>query len=168
MIGNSVMALLAKISPVLIVLLVILGVLIIVLVVLSIIGKRVQKKQAENEAAMQQSSQVISMLVIDKKRLKLKEAGLPNIVVEQTPKYLRGSKVPIVKAKVGPKIMSMMCDQKVYDQIPVKKEIKAVVSGIYIMGIKGSRNGPEPVENLGRFAKLRKKAMDALNSRKKK
>ena len=168
MIGqNNIPAILA-VNVVLIVLLAILGVLIIVFVVLSIIGKRVQKKQAANEEAMKQNSQVISVLVIDKKRMRLKEAGLPPIVLEQTPKYLRASKVPIVKAKVGPKIMSMMCDQKIFDQIPIKKEVKLVVSGIYIMGIKGARGGIEQTEQLGRFAKLKRTAMKKYYERRNK
>ena len=37
--------------------------------------------------------------------------------------------------------MSLMCDPKVYDQIPIKAEIKAEVSGIYIVGIKSVRGG---------------------------
>ena len=64
-------------NPFLITLLVILGLVIIAFVVLTIVGKKMQKKQAENEVAMQQASQVLSMLIIDKKRMKLKEAGLP-------------------------------------------------------------------------------------------
>ena len=83
------------------------------------------------------------MLVIDKKIMKLKEAGLPQAVLDQTPKYLRRSKVPIVKAKVGPRIMILMCDPKIFDLIPVKKEVKAVVAGIYITGVKGLRGGLE-------------------------
>ena len=150
-------------NPFLIALLVILGLVIIALVVLTIVGKKMQKKQAENEVAMQQASQVMSMLIIDKKRMKLKEAGLPQMVLDQTPKYMRGTKVPIVKAKVGPKIMSLMCDQKIFDLLPVKKEVKAVVSGIYIMDIKGSRNNLEaPATKPGRFRRLRQKAEDTL------
>lgn len=150
-------------NPFLITLLVILGLVIIAFVVLTIVGKKMQKKQAENEVAMQQASQVLSMLIIDKKRMKLKEAGLPQMVLDQTPKYMRGTKVPIVKAKVGPKIMSLMCDQKIFDLLPVKKEVKAVVSGIYIMDIKGSRNNLEaPATKPGRFRRLRQKAEDTL------
>lgn len=150
-------------NPFLITLLVILGLVIIAFVVLTIVGKKMQKKQAENEVAMQQASQVLSMLIIDKKRMKLKEAGLPQMVLDQTPKYMRGTKVPIVKAKVGPKIMSLMCDQKIFDLLPVKKEVKAVVSGIYIMDIKGSRNNLEtPATKPGRFQRLRQKAEDTL------
>ena len=82
-----------------------------------------------------------TILVIDKKKMKLKDAGFPAIVLEQTPKYLRGSKVPVVKAKIGPKVMSLMCEPKIFDLIPVKKEVKAVMNGIYIIDVKGMRGG---------------------------
>ena len=75
------------------------------------------------------------MLVIDKKKMKLKDAGLPKIVYEQTPKYMRRAKVPIVKAKIGPKVMTLIADAKVFDVLPVKTEAKVVVSGIYITEI---------------------------------
>ena len=91
--------------------------------------------------------------------MKLKEAGLPDIVIENTPKYLRRSKVPVVKAKVGPKIMTLMCDAQVYPLIPVKKEVKAEVSGLYIVGVKGIRGSletPAPKKK-GFFARLRNK-----------
>jgi hypothetical protein len=90
---------------------------------------------------MQVGAQTYSILVIDKKKMKLKEAGFPAIVLEQTPKYLRNSKVPVVKAKIGPKVMSLMCEPKIYDLIPVKKEVKAVMNGIYIIDVKGARGG---------------------------
>ncbi len=116
---------------------------VVAFVVLYFVGKRLQKKQDSSETQMKESSQTISILVIDKKKMKLKEANLPKIVLDQTPKYLRASKVPIVKAKIGPKVMSLMCDAKVFDIIPVKKEVKAVISGIYIMDVKGLRSGLE-------------------------
>ncbi len=127
-----------------IVLLIIAGVVAIAFIVLYFVGKRLQKKQETSEAQMKAAAQTVSMLVIDKKRMKLKEANLPKIVLDQTPRYLRGSKVPIVKAKIGPKVMSLICDAKIFDLIPVKKEVKAVLSGIYIMDVKGLRSGLEP------------------------
>ena len=60
-------------------------------------------------------------------------------MMEQTPKLLRGQKVPIVKAKVGPKIQIFMCDAAIFDEIPLKKEVRATVSGLYITGVKGMR-----------------------------
>ena len=61
------------------------------------------------------------MLIIDKKKMKLKDANLPKMVLEQTPKYLRGSKMPIVKAKIGPRIMTLMADPVSYTHLDVYK-----------------------------------------------
>lgn len=143
----------------LIVLGIILLVVIIALGVLYFIGSKLQKKNEASQAQMQAAAQMTSLLVIDKKHMKLSEANLPKIVLEQTPKYLRRSKVPVVKAKVGPKIMTFMCDEKIFDQIPVKREVKAKVSGIYIMDVKGLRSNLEvKQEKQGFFKRLRNKA----------
>ena len=131
------------IRPFVVVLIVILVLMVAALVALSIYGKKLQKKQEETQKEMQAASQSVSMLVIDKKRMKLKESGLPQLVIDQTPKYMRGQKVPIVKAKVGPRIMPLICDEKVFELVPVKKEIRAIVSGIYIMEVKGLRSNLE-------------------------
>ncbi len=120
-----------------IVLLVILAILIIAVVVLYFLGRKAQKRQAQQQAQIDAMKQTVSMLVIDKKRLKIKDSGLPSAVINQTPKLLRASKLPIVKAKVGPQILSLVSDEKIFDSIPVKKEVKAVVSGIYITDVKG-------------------------------
>ena len=120
-----------------IVLLIVIAVLIAALVALTIVGKKLQKKQEANNAQLEAAKQVMSMLVIDKKMMKMKDAGLPKMVLDQTPKAFRGRKMPIVKAKIGP----LMCDPKVFDQIPIKAEVKAEVSGIYIVGIKSVRGG---------------------------
>lgn len=108
--------------------------------------KKAQKKQEEQQAQIEATKQTVSMLVIDKKRMPLKESGLPQMVIDQTPKLMRRSKLPIVKAKVGPKISILIADEKVYDLIPVKKEIKAEVSGLYIVGVKGIRGSLEKPE----------------------
>ena len=128
-----------------IVLLCILAVLIIGVVVY-FLGKKAQKKQAEQEEMMQANKQTISMLIIDKKRMKLKDSGLPQVVIDQTPKLMRRSKLPIVKAKIGPQIMSLICDDKIFDSVPVKKEVKAVVSGIYILDVRGLHGKAEKKE----------------------
>ena len=109
-----------------IVMIVILVILIGVLVGLYIFGKKAEKKQAEQQEQMAAAAQVVSMLIIDKKKLRLKEAGLPQMVVDNTPKYL-----------------------------PVKKEVKAVVSGLYITEIKSVRGGSieQPEKKKGFFKK---------------
>ncbi len=127
-------------KPAVIIMIIVLAVVIAALVFLVIYGRKLQKKSEESQTQLRAGAQAVSILVIDKKRIKLKEANLPKIVLDQTPRYLRGSKVPIVKAKIGPKIMTLMCDDKVFDLIPVKKEVKAVMNGIYIMDVKGLRS----------------------------
>ncbi len=140
-----------------IVLLVIVGILLAAFIALMIVGNKLRKKQDAQQEQIDAAKQVMSMLVIDKKKLKLKDAGLPKMVLEQTPKYLRGSKMPIVKAKIGPKIMTLMADPKVFEQIPIKAEIKAEVSGIYITGIKSVRGGKIVVEEPKKKGLFKKK-----------
>ena len=139
-----------------IVLLVILAVVAIALVVLYFLGKKAQKKQAEQQELMEANKQTVSMLIIDKKRMKLKDAGLPQIVLNETPKLMQGTKLPIVKAKVGPQIVSLISDEKIFDDIPTKKEVKAVVSGIYILDVKGLHGRVEkaPEKKPGFFKRL--------------
>lgn len=128
------------------VLIVILVILVIILAVLYYFGSKMQKKQEANQAQLEAMAQTVSMLIIDKKRLRVKDSGLPAMVIDQVPKYLRRSKMPIVKAKVGPKVMNLIADEKIFEQLPVKKEVKVVVSGIYITAIKGARGGLEKVQ----------------------
>ncbi len=125
------------VNPTTITLLVILGVLLVAVIVLYFLGRKAQNRQADQQAQIEANKQTVSMLIIDKKRLKIKQSGLPQAVIDQTPKLMRNSKLPVVKAKVGPQIMTLIADDKIYDAIPVKKEVKAVVSGIYIVGVKG-------------------------------
>ncbi len=140
------------------VLIIVAVVVLAVFVTLYFVGRKLQKKQEASEAQMKAAAQTFSILVIDKKKMKMKEANLPKMVLDQTPKYMRASKVPIVKAKIGPKVMSLVCDAKIFDLIPVKKEVKAVISGIYIMDVKGLRSGLEvKPEKKGFLKRLRRK-----------
>ena len=102
-------------------------------------GSKMQAEQEENKQKLVSSAQKVTMLVIDKKRLPLRESGLPKIVLEQAPKRAQRAKMPIVKAKVGPKIMSFIADEDVYNQIPVNASIHAMVSGVYITSVNNYR-----------------------------
>lgn len=122
-------------------------------------GTKLQKEQTEQKAKLSDAAQQVTMLVIDKKRLPLKDSGLPQAVLDQTPKRAHRAKVPVVKAKMGPRIMTLIADEDVYDLIPVKAEIKAMISGIYITSINNFRKAPVPApEKKGFMAKLRKNA----------
>ena len=108
-------------------------------------GKKLDKKQAEQQKLMDENRQNISMLVIDKKKVRFKDAGFPQSVVDQAPKLSKLMKVPVVKAKVGPQIVTFISDEKIFDSIPVKKEVKAVISGMYIVSVKVAHGKTEPV-----------------------
>ena len=129
-----------------IIMLVVLAILIIAAVVLYFMGKKAQTKKEEQDAQMAAVAQTVSMLIIDKKKLRIKDSGLPQAVIDQTPKYMRWSKLPVVKAKVGPKIMTLIADESIFAEIPVKKEVKATVSGIYITAVRGLRGPLEKPE----------------------
>ena len=131
-------------------------VLAIIIAVLYFLGKKAQKKQAEQQELLDANKQTVSMLIIDKKRMKMKDAGLPQMVIDQTPKMMRGSKLPIIKAKVGPQIVSLICDEKIFENVPVKKEVKAVVSGIYVLDVKGLHGKTEaaPEKKKGFFKRM--------------
>lgn len=126
------------------VIIIVLAVIIGILIALIIIGRKMQKKQQASQADIEAASQIISMLVIDKKKMKVKDATLPKVVAEQIPKYMRFAKLPLVKAKVGPKVMTLIADVKVFDALPLKTEVKVAVSGIYIAEIKYIRGKVEP------------------------
>ena len=146
-------------NPALIVLIVIAVELVVAFIVLTILGKKAQKRKEEQDEQIAAASQTVNMLIIDKKRMKLKDAGLPQQIIEQTPKLMRRSKLPIVKAKVGPKVMTLIADDACFDMIPVKKEVKATVSGIYITKVTGVR-GPleKPEGKVSWRTKLKRKA----------
>lgn len=150
-----------------IVLLIILAVLIIAVVAIVILGKKMQKKQAEQQELLDANRQNVSMLIIDKKRMRLKDAGLPQSVMEQAPKMMRRAKLPIVKVKIGPQIMSLISDEKIFDDIPVKKEVKAVVSGIYITEVRGlhGKAEPKPEKKKGRFKRALEKAQEKAGAK---
>lgn len=145
-----------------IVMLVIAIVLLVAMIVLYFLGKKAQKKKAEQDEQIAAAAQTMTMLIIDKKRMRMNEAGLPQQVLAQTPKLMRRSKLPIVKAKVGPRIMTLIADEQVFDEIPVKKEVKATVSGLYITAVRGLR-GPleKPEKKKGFRAKLQAKYTEA-------
>lgn len=131
-------------KPIGIVLLVIAIILVAAMIVLYFLGKKAQKKKEEQDEQMKAAAQTVTMLIIDKKRMKMKDAGLPSQVMEQANKLMQRAKLPIVKAKVGPRVMTLIADEQIYDDIPVKKEVKATVSGLYITGV--TRTSVEPLE----------------------
>ncbi len=151
-------------EPGTIVLLVIIAITIGLIVALYFMGKKAQAKKEEQDAQMAAVAQSISMLIIDKKKMKIKDSGLPQAIIDQTPWYMRWSKLPVVKAKVGPKVMTLIADESVFAEIPVKKEVKATVSGIYITAVRGLRGPLEKPEGKKSFRTKLKEKYNSLNA----
>ncbi len=124
-----------------------------IMFVLYRVGDKLQKKQSAQREQMVEAAQPMNMLIIDKKMLPMKDAGLPKMVMEQTPKRYQKAKLPIAKVKVGPQIMNMICDDAIFDELPTRGEVKAMVSGIYIISVKSVRGKKVAQEETGKKKK---------------
>ncbi len=131
-------------SNVLNIIMIVFIVVVAVLALLYFLGRRLEKREVEQLNMMEAAAQNVSILVIDKKKMKLRDANLPKAATEQTPKYMQRMKVPVVKAKIGTRVMTLLADPKVFEILPLKTEARVVVSGIYITQIKSVRGGPVP------------------------
>ncbi len=138
--------------------LIVIAVAVVILVVLYFVGSRLQKKQAAQREQITSAAVPCTMMIIDKKMMKMRDANLPKAVLEQTPKRMQGMKLPIVKAKIGPQIMNLISDDSIFDELPVRGEVKAMLSGIYIVSVKNVRGTVEKPQGKKSFAqKMRTK-----------
>lgn len=117
----------------------------IVLGIMYYFGRKMEKRQVEQQSMIDAAKQTVTLIAIDKKKMKLKDTDLPAVALEQTPWYAKRLKVPVVKVKVGPKITTMLADEKAYLQLPLKTEAKVVISGLYITEVKSARGGLLPL-----------------------
>jgi len=131
-------------------------ILFIVFIVVVVIGaaiyflnKWASKRMVQHNSMVETHKQSISIYVIDKKKEKMQNANFPKAVMEQVPKWNRFMKMPLVKAKVGPQIMTLMCDKNVFDALPIKKTVKVDVAGIYIVSMKGMKSKEEMAAQRG-------------------
>ncbi len=116
--------------------LIVLAVVAVVLAVLYFVGRRLKTKADGQQEIINQSKITATILVIDKKKMRIGNSNLPQVIQDQVPMYLKWRKMPLVKAKIGPKIQTLMCDEKLFKQLPVKKNVKVELAGIYIVAIK--------------------------------
>ena len=98
--------------------------------------KNIKKKMNDQEDLVKQHKVSMSILVLEKRRDRVSNANIPKSVQAQIPKIYKVRKVPIVKAKVGPQILDLLCDEKIFDKIPVKKTVRVDLAGIFIADIK--------------------------------
>ena len=109
-------------------------------------GKKKRETRDKTEEMMAENKQMLDMYIIDKKKMPLGESGLPKTVLDQAGNRTLKKKMFVVKAKYGPRIMSLIADREVFEKLPVKSNVRAEVSGIYMTGFVPLRGAklPEP------------------------
>ncbi|MDR1706280.1 MAG: hypothetical protein LBS19_16595 [Clostridiales bacterium] len=115
------------------------------------------KKQVDQQNLIDKTKQQAQIYVIDKKHDKAANVTLPKAVTENMPRMSKVMKMYFAKCKVGPQIITMMCDKRVYDYLEPKKTYKAEVAGIYIVNVKGMKTAAEMKEQ-AKTRKIREKA----------
>ena len=81
--------------------------------------------------------------VIDKRRDKITNVNMPKMVIDQIPKWSKFMKMNFVQVKVGPQILTLIADKRVFDAMPLKKTVKVEIAGLYIVNIVGMKSAEE-------------------------
>jgi hypothetical protein len=126
------------------------GALLILAIVILVLGVALYflnswacKKTAQQNEMVAQHKQTVTLYVIDKKKDKITNANLPKAMAEQVPRMGKMMKMPLVKVKMGPTIMTMICEAETFKVLPVKKTVTVDVAGAYIVGMKGMKTKME-------------------------
>lgn len=112
-------------------------VLAIVLAIVYSLSRKNYKKVIEAEDFIKANKQVASIFVIDKRYEKPTENNVGKLIYEKLEKSAKRRKMCMVKAKVGPQIVTLICDKNLFDVITPKKTIKVELSGLYIVNVVG-------------------------------
>jgi len=98
--------------------------------------KKLKSKMDEQQSMVDQHKVSTQILVLEKRKDKVANANIPKNVIDQIPKLYKIRKVPLVKAKIGPQVMDLLCDEAVFDKLPEKKTVQVDLAGIFIAGIR--------------------------------
>lgn len=110
----------------------------LIVLIFLFLKKRMNAKMDEQKAMIQQHKMNANIFVIEKKRDRLSNANMPKQVTDQMPKFLKFKKMPLVTAKVGPQVVTLVCDEEIYKKVPERKNINVDIAGIYIAEVKSS------------------------------
>lgn len=118
-------------------------IVVIIVVALYFLNRWAGSRMAQQNDMVAKHKQSATIYIIDKKKDKITNANLPKAMLSQVPRMGRIMKVPLVKAKVGKDIMTLMCENAIYPALPVKKSVTVEMAGIYIVGMKGMKSKSE-------------------------
>ncbi|MCC8014511.1 MAG: hypothetical protein LIO87_04875 [Eubacterium sp.] len=149
--------------------------ILIVVLAAAVVGLFFLSRWASNKYDTQQTQinkmkQQVTIYVISKKHDKPSNVNLPKVVMEQMPKLGKQMKMYFVQAKIGPQIVTLITEKNVYNAIPVKKNVKAEIAGLYIVSIAGLKSAEEMKKEQKakkQAAKAREKAEKAADKKKK-
>ena len=108
-----------------------------VIIAIYFYNKKVGDKADATKELIEQNKTVLSIFVIDKRYERPSEKNTPKMMYDKISKLNRFRKIGIVKAKIGPKVLTFMCGKDVYNALQTKKTVKVEAAGLYIMNIVG-------------------------------
>ena len=91
------------------------------------------KKYGSQYELIENSKIIVDIFVLYKQKMRLKDANFPKLVADKIPKFYSALKMPIIKAKLGNQIASLICDKKIFKKITPNKKYKVQMAGIYIL-----------------------------------
>ena len=118
----------------------------IIVVVLYFLNKWAGRRMSTQQEMVERHKQTVTIYVIDKKKDKITNANLPKAMASEIPRMGRIMKMPLVKAKIGPQIMTFVCDNAVFPVLPVKKNVTVEIAGAYIVSMKGMKTKRQVAE----------------------
>lgn len=141
--------------------------LIVVLVVAGFyfLNRWAYKKMDEQQAVINQQKMTQTAYIIDKKHDKITNVHMPKAVMDNLPKRARLMKMYFAQVKIGPQILTLICDKNVYNALPLKKNVKIEIAGLYIVNVVGMKSADE-MKAIAKEKKAKAKAEKKENKKK--
>lgn len=125
------------------------------------------KKMVEQDTVINQQRMTQYAFIIDKKHDKITNvSGMPKAVTDNLPARAKLIKMYFVRAKIGPQIVTLICDKHIYNSIPLKKNLKIDIAGLYIIKVHGMKTAEE-MKTAAKEKKAKEKAAKKAEKNKK-
>ena len=125
--------------------------------ILIFLNKKAYKKMNQQNEMIEQHKMLQTAYIIDKTRDKMTNVkSLPKAVTENVPKWSKLMKMYFVKVKIGPQILTLITDKRVFKALPVNKSVKIEIAGLYIVNMIGMKT-PEQLKAIEKAKKEKAK-----------
>lgn len=123
------------------------------------------KKMDEQQAVINQQKMTQNAYIIDKKHDKITNVHMPKVVMDNLPRRAKLMKMYFAQVKIGPQILTLICDKNVYNALPLKKSVKIEIAGLYIVNVIGMKSAEE-MKAKAKEKKAKEKAEKKANKKK--